>query len=66
MLQLFCLRAYNSVTKNHAAKIQHGIMHLPFVNLVAKFQPNSFDSHRIEALCLQHTLARLSLILHKP
>ena len=42
------------------------IIHLPFVNLGAKFQPNSFDAHPIEAFCLQHILARLSLILHKP
>ena len=40
-------------------------MHLPFVNFGAKFQPN-FDDHRVEALCVQHTLARLSLILRKP
>ena len=45
---------------------QKAIMHLPFVNLGAKFQPNSFDAHRAEALCLQHTLARLSLILREP
>ena len=38
-------------------------MHLPFVNLGAKSQPNNFDDHRFETLCLQHTLARLSLIL---
>ena len=39
---------------------------LPFVNFGAKFQPNSFNVHRIETLCLQHTLARFSLILRKP
>ena len=33
------------------------IMHLLFVNLGAKSQPNSFDGHRFETLCLQHTLA---------
>ena len=38
-------------------------MHLPFVNLGAKSQANSFDAHRFETLCLQHTLGRLSLIL---
>ena len=38
-------------------------MHLPFVNLGAKSQPNTFDDHRFAALCLQHTLARFSLIL---
>ena len=27
-------------------------MHLPFVNLGAKSQPNSFDVHRFETLCL--------------
>ena len=31
------------------------IMDLPLVNLGAKFQPISFDAHRVEALCLQHT-----------
>ena len=31
----------------------------------AKFQPNSFDAHRVEALWLQHTLSRLWLILCK-
>ena len=46
-------------------KSQHTTMHLPFVNLGAKFQPNSFDVHRVETLHLQHTLARLSLILCK-
>ena len=56
----------NSVTKNRAAKSQHTILHLPFVKLGAKFQPNSFDAQGIETLCLQHTLARLSLILRKP
>ena len=38
-------------------------MHLPFVNLGAKSQPNSFDGHRFGTLCLQDTLARISLIL---
>ena len=38
-------------------------MHLPFVNLGAKSQPNTFDDYRFETLCLQQTLARLSLIL---
>ena len=41
-------------------------MHLPFVNLGVKSQPNSFDAHRFETLCLQHTLDRLSLILQNP
>ena len=41
-------------------------MHLPFVKLGAKLQPNSTDAHRIETLCLQHTLARLSLVALKP
>ena len=41
-------------------------MHLPFVNLGAKSQPNSCDVHPFETLCLQHTLARLSLILQNP
>ena len=41
-------------------------MHIPFVNLGATFQPDSFDAQRVETLCLQHTLARLSLILRKP
>ena len=39
---------------------------IPFVNLGAKSQPNSFDAHRFETLCLQHTLDRLSLILQNP
>ena len=34
-----------------------------FFNLGAKSQPNTFDDHRFETLCLQHTLARLLLIL---
>ena len=38
-------------------------MHLPFVDLGAKSQPNSFDGDRFETLRLQHTLAGLSLIL---
>ena len=38
-------------------------MDLTFVNLGAKSQPNSFDGHCFETLCLQHTLARLSLII---
>ena len=38
-------------------------MHLPFVNLGAKSQPNSFDGHRFETICLQHTSARLILFL---
>ena len=41
-------------------------MHLPFVNLGAKSQRNSFDAHRFEALYLQHTLDVLSLILQNP
>ena len=57
-----CLLAYKSVTKNHAAKSHDTIMHLAFVNLGANFQFSSFDVHRAETLCLQHTLARLLLI----
>ena len=34
----------------------------PWCNVSA----DSFDAHPIEALCSQHTLARLSLILRKP
>ena len=45
---------------------QHTIMHLPFVNLGAESQPNSFDTRRFETLCLQHTLVRVSLILQNP
>ena len=41
-------------------------MHLPFVNLGAKFQPDSSDAHGVETPGLQHALARLSLILRKP
>ena len=41
-------------------------MHLPFVNLGAKSQPNNFDDHRLETLCPQHTSDRLSLILQNP
>ena len=42
-------------------------MHLSLIlNIDAKFQPNRVDAHRVEALCLLYTLARLSLILHKP
>ena len=58
-----CLLAYNLVTTNHAVKSQHTIMHLPFVNLGAKFQPNRVDAHRFETFCLQNTLVRLSLTL---
>ena len=39
-------------------------MHIPFVNFGAKSQPDSFDTHCVEILCLQHTLA--SLILQNP
>ena len=63
---MFSLLAYNSRTKTYMAKCKHTIMHLPFVNLGAKSQPNSFDGHRFGTLCLQHTLARLSLILLSP
>ena len=41
-------------------------MQLPFVNLGAKCQPNSFDAHRFETLFLQLTLDRFSLILQNP
>ena len=41
-------------------------MRLPFANLGAKFHPDSFNVHRIETLCLQHTLVRLLLILCEP
>ena len=34
-------------------------------NKLAKFQPSRVDAHAVEILCLQHTLARLSLILRK-
>ena len=61
-----CLPAYNSVTKSHAAKNQNSVMNLPFVNLGSKFQPHSFEAHRVETLYSQHTLARLLLILPKP
>ena len=57
--------AYKSVTKTHIKKCQHTIMHLHFVDIGAKFQPYSVDAHRVETLCLQHTLDRLSLILPK-
>ena len=56
---------YNLVTTNHAVKSQNTIMHLPFVNLGAMFQPNRVDAHPVKTLCLQHTLARLSLILRE-
>ena len=65
----YVCRPYNSVTKSHQAKSQlnkNTTMHLPFVNLGAKFQPDTFDAHRVETLYLQYTLAGLSLILHKP
>ena len=61
-----CLLAYNSVIAAKITKCQHTIMHLHFVNFCAKSQPDSFDTHRVETLCLQHTLARLSLILQNP
>ena len=61
-----CLLAYSSVTTPHITKCYHRIMHLPFVNLGAKSQPDSFDTHCVETLCLQHALARLSLILKNP
>ena len=65
-LQLFMFTGlYNLVTTNHAVKDQHTIMHLPFVNLGAKFQPDRVDAHPVETLCLQHILARLWLILCK-
>ena len=35
------------------------IMHLPFVNLGTISQPDNFDAHHFETLCLQHTLYRL-------
>ena len=38
-------------------------MHLPFANLGSKFQSDSFE---VETLYLQHTFARVSLILRKP
>ena len=57
------LLAYNSVTTHRAEKSQHKIMHLPFAKLGGKFHPDSFNAHRVETLCLQHTLVRLSLIL---
>ena len=41
------LLAYNLVTKS-----QHMMIHLPIVNFGAKSKPNSFDAHRIKALCL--------------
>ena len=59
------LLAYNTVTTNHSAKSQYTIMHLLFVNVGVKFHPNGFDAHHVEALCLQYTLARLSLTLPK-
>ena len=34
------------------------IMHLPFVNLGAKFQPSGVNAHPVVTLCLQHTLAK--------
>ena len=40
--------------------------YLPFVNPGAKFQSDSFDVHCPETLYLKHTLAMLTLILHKP
>ena len=61
-----CLLAYNSGTTTHMAKRWHPIMHLPFVNLGAKSQSNSFDAYHFETLCLQHTSARLLLILQNP
>ena len=39
---------------------------IPFVNLSVKLHPDSFDAYRVETLCLQHTLARLSMIFRKP
>ena len=41
-------------------------MHLRFVNLGAKSQPNNFDASHFETLCLQHTLASLALIVQNP
>ena len=61
-----CLLTYNLVTTNHAVKSQHTIMHLPFVNLGAKLQPNKVDAHCFETLRLQHTLVWLNYISNKP
>ena len=36
--------------KKWYSKSLHTIMHLPFVNLGTKFQPHSFDAHRVEML----------------
>ena len=44
----YCLLAYNSGTTTHMAECYHTIMHLPFVNLGAKSQPNSSNAHRLK------------------
>ena len=38
----------NNMARNREAKSQQTIMHLPCVNLGAKFQPNGFDAHLVE------------------
>ena len=65
-LQLFMFTSQELGKKNYAVGSQQAIMHLPFANLGEKFQTDSFDAHRVETLCFQHTLARLLLNHYYP
>ena len=53
---------YKSGTTTHGKMLTYDYA----LTLGVKSQANSFDGHRFETLCLQHTLDRLSLILQNP